>query len=128
MGNKNKIITNHDTALVEERAVRQSVQSVFDVVRVLNTPNTLFPWKKITKLPVGTKKDMGTMHIPRPLPTFTKTCLQHPRWYSLFPTGKETPQRTKEVLVVVFKTLRGAICQHKQEEKVPTNTFGERPS
>ena len=117
MGNKNKATTNHNAALSEARAVRQSA---FDMVRVLNPPNPLFPWKTITKLPVGTKKDMEPT-CRRPLPTFTKTpenlaqsimCLQYPRWYEFFPEEKATPQSTKEVLLEAFKTLRGTIYQH----------------
>jgi len=123
MGNKNKAITNHGPALAEARAVRQPA---FDVVRALNPPNPFFPWKKISKLPRGGKKDMEPTQR-HALPTFTKTpqnlaqsimCLQHTRWYEFFPAGKATPQTTKDHLLVAFKTLRGAICQHAQEEAV----------
>lgn len=53
LGNHNSPILNVDEANVRARA---ALPPAFEAVIALNPPSSLFPWKKVSKLPIGSEK------------------------------------------------------------------------
>jgi hypothetical protein len=82
MGHTNTPITIHDTAYA---LTREALKPAMDKVTILKPPRPLFPWVKVTGLPIGTKKDV------------------HPTRRSALPTFINTPQN-------LAQSIRDARC------------------
>lgn len=101
---------------------RDSLQPAFQEVLVLKPPASLFPWTKVSKLPIGTKKALHSTtfsKIPKNLTEAIRS-LEGSAWAEFFLVAVEknlTPPSTKDNLLVVFGVLRATILEHMTADK-----------
>ena len=100
MRNKNRPISIVDKA---HGLARQSKQPPFEEVLVLKPPESLFPWTKVSHLPINVlQKSIQS--------------LEGLGWRRFWTEEKLTPRINKDNLLIAFRRPLHAIQEHKKQD------------